>query len=293
MWVHFYSGLLFAILLLYLGIKFRDNITQISKNVIICLVSFSVVIITLLPAIVSIFVDRTSIPPWFGYTGMWVVPGIVYEFFGNYSMLVYLLTTMFIIGCISLWFKDRENFIFISIVLSLTFLASIYYSYKMPMVGRYLIIILPIIFMPIAVAFSNFYELLEKIHKHLGIFIFIILIVINVPLLGLYYTTYSKEDLRGLSEYVSKISNEGDYLVLLTDGMVFRYYYSNTTDGTILYPSCVLEDLIRLNQTRDIARMIIMPPYNKTAIKPEMDWILENSDEKLDFGNEVYIYLIK
>ncbi len=162
----------------------------------------------------------------------------------------------------------------------------------MPMVGRYLMPILPLIFIPISVAFANFYKMFEKIHKNLGILIFIIIILINVPLLGLYYTTYSKEDLRGLSQYVSNISNDGDYLVLLTDGMVFRYYYFNSTDNTILFPSCTLNDLIYLNKTRRESNMIIMPPYNVSALQPEMNWIKENSIKKYDFGNEVFIYVI-
>jgi uncharacterized membrane protein len=290
MWVHFYAGLFFVLLLSHACFIFRKNIYDISKKLQICLISFFVVIITLIPAMIQIFTDRTSIPPWFGYTGVWVVHGVIYEFLGNYSMLIYLLSATFVLGCLIMWFNNRKQLAFVAFILIFSFVASIYYSYKMPMVGRYLIPILPIFYIPIAATFEKFYVIFEKIHKNLGILIFIIIIIINAPLLGLYHTTHSKEDLRGLSEYVSEISNDGDYLVLLTDGMVFRYYYNNTTDKTILYPSCTLDDLIKLNYTRGSTPMIIMPPYNKTALQPEMDWIYTNHKKIYTFGNEIYIY---
>jgi hypothetical protein len=117
------------------------------------------------------------------------------------------------------------------------------------------------------------------------------IVLVNIPLLEIYYTTWQKEDLKGLSREISNITKDGDHLVILTDGMVFLHYYDNTTDKTILHTNVKLEELKQINETRGSSNMIVMPPYDISGYLDEVKWLEENNNELKVFGKEIKIYV--
>lgn len=66
---------------------------------------------------------------------------------------------------------------------------------------------------------------------------FVILIfLLTVPLLSQYYVTAQKEDWRSTAVYLSSLTTDGDAVVPVPNYMrqPLVYYYSNSTDNTIL-----------------------------------------------------------
>lgn len=287
LWTFFYSIIFFVLLILYAILK-----RSIPKEAIaVAIASFGVVTFTLIPSMITIFTKRTSIPVWFGYQGLDVIRGVFYEFFGYYTMYVFLMVFLMIFGSIILWKTNKEKIHFIGFIIASSLVVSILVGYKMPMVGRYLVVITPLVYILVSIPLVHLIETFKKSKKVMSVIVITMIILVNIPLLGIYYTTWQKEDLKGLSREISNITKDGDHLVILTDGMVFLHYYDNTTDKTILHTNVKLEELKQINETRGSSNMIVMPPYDISGYLDEVKWLEENNNELKVFGKEIKIYV--
>jgi hypothetical protein len=80
-------------------------------------------------------------------------------------------------------------------------------------------------------------RLIELLNKDKGVYAALVLIILLsvVPLSG-YYSNLHKEDWRGFSANLQKITQPGDIIVPLPGYMVYplQYYYSNQSDKTFL-----------------------------------------------------------
>ena len=92
----------------------------------------------------------------------------------------------------------KNTFILIILVLFISFAVTYALSYAMPMIPRHLYFLLPFYFVPIASTYQVFFRV-TKTPKIVYVFIILIL-VINIPQLYTYNTTYSKENWRGLAQ---------------------------------------------------------------------------------------------
>ena len=101
------------------------------------------------------------------------------------------------------------------------------------MVPRYLIFVSIILVLGVAASYKLFYALT---HNKIIIYsLIIMLIAINTPFLMTYYSSYTKDDWRGISKTLSGLTQPGD-LVITVPGYIdqpLNYYYSNRTDGTL------------------------------------------------------------
>lgn len=68
--------------------------------------------------------------------------------------------------------------------------------------------------------------------------VIVIFFLFQAPLLASYYnsyfTTYSKEDWRGIAHSIEENSNKGDYIIVIHNNsrLPLDFYYNNTSDGT-------------------------------------------------------------
>jgi uncharacterized membrane protein len=291
-WTHFYTVMFFGILILYAIIKNRHILKELISTLPYSIIPFIVIITPLIPSIFTIITAWPNEQKWFGYMGIYVIPGAILEFFGGYIPMAMAFTITCIIGLAIMYKHGRENFLFVSFVLATTFALAVVLSYKLPMVARYLFVIYPFILLPISVSISSLFDYFEHKRVYMGSLVLILLLLVHVPPIGDYYTYPVKEDHRMESREVSNLTNDGDYFILLTNGRVFQHYYSNETDKTLIFTCQTYDNLIALNEARGNERMIIMPQYDPYGYEKELAWIHAHYDTSVTLENGATIYII-
>ena len=112
--------------------------------------------------------------------------------------------------------------------LIVTLMAGVILSYKTQMSPRYLLFLLPGYLIGIAISSK---AVLKFIRSKYVIYGFIILSMLLLIPYGMnYYTKFSKEDWRGVSNYLQKTVKTQDYIVLVP-GFIrkpFYYYYNQS-----------------------------------------------------------------
>ena len=148
---------------------------------------------------------------------------------------MYIILLLFICGIFALYIKEKEKTIFLLTILIFTFTVSWYLSYKLSMVPRYLSFISIILFLGVAASYKLFYALTNK--KIVVYSLILLLVAVNVPFLSTYYSTYTKQDWRGFSQTLTRMTQQGDSIITVPGyiDQPLNYYYSNKTDGTIEY----------------------------------------------------------
>jgi mannosyltransferase len=176
----------------------------------------------------KIFSERIATAPTFGMKGLDLIIRTFTEMGGYDSIPVQILIFLFILGMIVLWVnKDKSKAVLITWILGVIIAASIFLSYKMPMMPRYLIILAVPLYLGIAMSSVGFTRLFSERHNQTVLAVLVLLIaVIAVPYYTQYYTYYSKEDWRGIGKDLQKI--QGD--VVVVPGYIkgpLGYYYSS------------------------------------------------------------------
>ncbi len=293
-WLHFYVIVLIASLLIYALVvqlpRYRESLTAI-KPVAIGGITFFILSLPLILLVIQRFASRTESAPTFGVQGF----AIVVETFRQMSTFgdlgFFVLVIFFIIGLAQIFLIDKKKgFLFVTILL-FTFLISYILSYKMPMMPRHLIFLLIIFFMGIALSYRAFYSLFR--HPGTVYILMVIFILINIPVLANYYSGYSKEDWRGFSVNMQKMTQEGDKIVLVPSYMTIplNYYYSNTTDKTFEYGASTVQDLKNISAQRQNETMFFIVTNDIIAVNPKGDeiaWLKENTKF---LGQNTGIYL--
>jgi mannosyltransferase len=234
-WTHFLAILIISVLLGYaLLIKFyKLRPVQEYKNVAILLGLIFCLSIPLLLIAKDLFLVRTSsgYPLW-GSSGFYFLIEILISFTTNYPEEIFLLSILFLLGALWLFYDSKSKFIFVfSILVTVTVLFTIL-SYYLNMMPRYLIMILPLVYG--IIGYSSI-PLIKKFNKKFVIsgFLFII-IIINLPQLFTYYSVPTHQDWRGTSSYLKEVAEPGDILVIMPgyNYPPFQFYYDNSTYGT-------------------------------------------------------------
>lgn len=291
-WVHFYTGLFFSLLILYAIITNRAKISNFMTHVAYSIIGFIVIILPLLPSISTILTAWPNEQKWFGYMGIYVIPGALYEFFGSNTTLAICSVVLLIVGLTLMLKNGRENLIFVVFMISTCLVSAVVLSYKLPMVARYLFPLYALILIPISVSISRLFDFFEKKKVYTGSLVLIATLLVFAPAIGNYYEYPSKEDHRMEAREISNITNDGDYFVLLTNGRVFQHYYNNETDGVLIFTCQTYSDLSTLNKTRGEHRMIIMPQFDPNGYEKELEWINSNYNDVKTLENNAKVYII-
>jgi uncharacterized membrane protein len=240
MWTHFYATIVIAPMFLLMLWAYRDKekILHPMKTIgIFIITTFPLLIVT-----VGLFLKRTSTAPTYGVKGLDLVQNTLFTI-GNFNIWteIYLVILM-VLGFYMVYKKERHYFYAFLVFLLAGFLVSIVLSFSIPMLPRYLIVLLPIVFILIAYGLSC---TLRK-NKFLVPAILIGLLVVGfLTALPVYYTSYSKEDWRGYSQSLYNATEPGDTIVVIPNynRLPLDYYYNNTTARTMEYGAYNLTEL--------------------------------------------------
>ncbi|MDD1694933.1 MAG: glycosyltransferase family 39 protein [Methanoregula sp.] len=236
-WSHFYTLVIIGTLFLYaLAVKIPEILKDIRafKPLVIAGAVFAVICLPLILATIQLFAKRTSGGPTFGIQGLGIIIETFRQLSGFSTTIMYLFLILFVIGIVQAFLLDRDKGIFLVALTLLPFVISWILSFQIPMVPRYLIILAPVFFIGIALAYRPVFGLISNSGVVYGFIALLVLLSVTTPSFTSYYTTYSKEDWRGFSGQVHQITQPGDFIVLVPGYMTqpFDYYYSNATEGT-------------------------------------------------------------
>jgi hypothetical protein len=300
-WSHFYGFVIIAALVLYAIFvqfqKIRKDIKNI-KPLALAVVLFTIICLPLIIVTVQLFAKRSASAPAFGIQGF----GIIIETFREISafwkipgfseIAMYLLILLFIVGIFQAFLLDKNKGIFLVLITFLTFFISYFLSYRIPMVPRYLIFLSLIFFIGIAVSYRTLCSLLNNRGVVYGFIAFIV--IVNAPMLGNYYSGYSKEDWRGFSAVVGETTRHGDFVVLVPAyvSQPFNYYYSNSTDGTFEFGAYTAEELDAINAQKGNNSAYFVVTGDITAANPNGDAVAWLKEHTKAVGQQPGIYLL-
>lgn len=260
-WTHFYSfvvtGTLFLFELIVQAKKNRSSLSEL-KPFLIALATFVLLCLPLLIVAMRLLLIRTSAPPTFGIQGIRIVEESVRQIFGFNSATALIFMVLFILGIAQLFRVDATKSLMIIAVVVVTSLASWALSYRMPMLPRYLIILLPFLYAGVGAAYRPLYA---RFSHRAVIYLFIIaLIAPNVSFYNEYYYNYLKDDWRGFAPELENATGDGDLVVVVPAYIrgPLDYYYSNASDHTLEYGASTAEDLGRLYSSRGSARIFFV-----------------------------------
>jgi mannosyltransferase len=292
-WSHFYGFVIVASLVLYAlymqSGRIREDLRNV-KPIALAIMIFSLISLPLIIVTIQLFAKRTATAPTFGIQGI----GLIFETFKQLSgfsdIAVMILLPLFIVGIIQAFLTDRDKGIFLVSLTVLTFIISLFLSYRIPMQPRYLIFLSIIFFIGIAIAYKPVFSL---IGNRAVVYGFIALMVLlSAPLLVDYYSGYSKEDWRGVSSELGQMTNAGDYVVVLPGYILqpLNYYYSNTTDRTILFGVSTAKELDKISEQKVNSTVFYVVTGDIMSANPNGDalaWLKEHSKPLVQKNNIV------
>lgn len=297
-WTHFYVFIGIGILILHAIIVKRKELVKNIKSAVpigIGLLSFIIVSLPLIIVTIGLFFVRTSSDPTWGLSGIDVFTNTLVLISGSEIYLTVIFSILAIVGILYLFLnKDKRNNSYLLILsLILPFVFSIILASKIPMSPRYLIYILPFFFTAIGSAFCFIPKEID--YKKIAVIVLVLLCLLSIPYLSSYYTNYSKEDWRGMSQIISNETKDGDYIAVMPSYMnlTFDYYYDNTTDKTIEKYITTGEELDTLEKERGNAVIYYIVTGDISAANPNGDainWLNTNTDF---LGQNTGIYVFK
>lgn len=298
-WSHFYAIVIIASLVLYALYVQAGKILKDIKNALPLAAGVGVFAVLCLPIFLvtlDLFARRSAGAPTFGIQGFGLIIETFYQLSGSSMIAMVLLLVLFIIGIVQAFITDRNKGVLLVSVVVLTFALSYFLSFRIPMQPRYLIFLSLIYFLGVALAYRPVCSLVSNRAVVYGFIVLVILIGVTTPLFMQLYSGYSKEDWRGLSGQVSKITSSGDYVVV-APGYIYQpfdYYYSNSTDGTMELRADSAADLASHRQLKGNASMYLLVTADITSADPSGDalaWI-ENNTRLVSRDTGVYFLAV-
>lgn len=247
-WSHFYTMVVIGALVLYaLIVKIPDIRKDIRafKPLVLAGAVFAIICLPLISITFQLFAKRQSGGPTFGIQGFDVIFETFRQLSGYSAVVMYLFLILFVIGIVQAFLLDRNKGLFLVALTVLPFAISWFLSFKIPMVPRYLIILAPIYFVGIALAYKPVFRLISNRGVVYGFIALMVLLSVTTPFFTSYYSQYSKEDWRGFSGQVRQTAQPGDFIVFVPGYMTqpFDYYYSNATEGTFEFGASSADEL--------------------------------------------------
>ncbi|ETA67437.1 Dolichyl-phosphate-mannose-protein mannosyltransferase [Methanolobus tindarius DSM 2278] len=209
---------------------------------------FGLLIVTspLLIPFIQQSISRTSGAPTWGIAqSLSFIPTILVEFSTRSSSSSIIFILLFVLGLVVSAIYQREQSSYLGIYIFIPLLASYILAAKMPFSSRYLLFLLPAYLLFVARGITGVVYAIypqnkkasnAKSQKMLIGVIALLLLLITVPLISQYYSSIQKNDWRSLSPNLENMTQQGDVVVPLP-GYMYQplvFYYSNSTDGTIL-----------------------------------------------------------
>lgn len=295
-WTHFYSAILVGLLVLfYLGTRVKEFLKDIKTLIplAIGLATFVILSLPLIVATIQLFLIRTSAAPTYGIQGLSVIWISIQQFFGFNLVISVIFLLIFIVGMVEIFRTNLKWGVLFTLVIIGTFLISWALSYKMPMIPRYLLFLLPFFFIGVACInrpLLSFYPRKSVVYLLMAGFM-----VLTAILLPSYYTTYSKEDWRGFSQQLGTMTQKGDVVVVLPGYITqpLDYYYSNSSAGTFEYGAYSVSEIQNITRASTGKQVFFIITGDIGAADPSgsvVNWIQKNTTY---IGEDTGIYLFR
>jgi uncharacterized membrane protein len=258
LWTHLFASVPVAALIIFgFGVKGKEILRDVraALPMAISVTAFVLLSLPLLLSALPIFTTLTGRGPSFGVQGPEIISLTLVQISGFSVILAWALMLLFIIGIASLYTVSRVKALVLPFVLVFSLALSVFLSYRMSMVPRYLISLLMVLLPGIALTIRpacNLFQSRKLVYGALAL-----VLLVNLPVLYGYYSTPQKDDWRGLAQEVTTVATPGDLLIAIP-GYIRQpldYYYKNETRGTLefgLYTVEEVEEVTGANPTRTI-----------------------------------------
>jgi len=292
-WTHFYTFIPLVLIYAYTVLFILITKQKLTRGFICGVITTAALASPVAYMAISRFITLSSHPVTYGVLGVSLIPETIYRFAGfNWTIAgIYIILLVFGLGY--LYAHNKKMCLFAAMFLVLPIIISVILSSKMTMNPRYLIYLLPIIFVTIASSY-NLISILIKDKRLLYVFIMGIFIINIIPLQS-YYTQLRGEDWRGYSDKLYGVTADGDTVVVMPGYMSqpLNYYYSNATDGTIeLGASTALElDTAITQKSSGNTYFVVTGDIN--AANPEGDALQWLNQRTKQIGEHTGIYTFK
>lgn len=285
-WAHFYTAIPAAVFWAYAfgytWFKFEDpaEIKRKFRNIGLSVVIFIALTLPLLIVTVKLFLVRTAAAPTYGIQGFGIISQTVYQMSGSNTAVTVLLVGLYVIGLFVLYARDASKFALVVAFSLIPLIVSVFLSYRMPMLPRYLIYLLPAFFISVAAAYRIVFSFFKSDKVAYGFAVLFLLV--QLPAVTNYYTTYSKEDWRGFAAIMRETAKPQDIIVLAPGymQMPFNYYYRDAT-GTVTEVSAnTIDELVKPQAiaTGNAVYYIVTGDIYAVDLKGEMvDWLKKNT----------------
>lgn len=268
-WTHFYTLVITGTLVLYAifvkAMEWKKELRTL-KPVIIGAAMFVIMSLPLLILTLQLFAKRTAGGPTFGIQGAGIISETFRQLSGFSEFVMLLFLILFVVGIIQAFVVDRNKGVFLVALTFLPFVISWFLSYRIPMQPRYLIILAPVYFIGIALAYKPVFSLIRNPKIVYGIMALLVILSVTTPFFVGYYTSYSKEDWRGFAGQMRQVAKPGDTLVFVPGYMSqpFDYYYKNASYGTVEYGASTSDQLAAISSqnTNSTAYYIVTADIN-------------------------------
>ena len=297
-WTHFYAfvpvGVLVLLAFVFRARAIRENLKEAVAPVLATAV-FLLLALPLVMNTIQLFFQRTGGGPSFGIQGFATVTQTLVQISGFNVFLAVILLALFIVGVAWLVPRDRALAVLILAGLVLPLLASVFLSYRMPMVPRYLIYLQPFLFLGVAASFPVFCRAIRI--RYLAVAAVILILLTSALFFASYFTTPQKDDWRGLSRYLGDRTEPGD-LVVVVPGYVLqpvRYYYHNGTDGTLLHGVYTTAELEKLASSAGSHRVFYVVTPDISSTDPDgnvIRWLEGHTDmdQAIRYGPGIFLF---
>lgn len=229
------------------SLSLRD--VPVLKGFLVAMAALFISTLPLMVPFISQAISRTSGTPTWGIgQSASFVPTMLVEFSTRVPSSSVFFILLFMIGLIVAAVRQKEQCAYLGLYLFIPLVVSYILAASMPFSPRYLLFLLPayLIFVSRGITgIANWLSPSKKIRgasvnngtRNLIMLSFVLLLfILTVPLLSHYYTSPQKEDWRSTAVYLSGLTQDGDAVVPVPRYMnqPLVYYYSNSTDNTIL-----------------------------------------------------------
>lgn len=266
-WSHFYTVLITLPIMLF--VVFYE--TNKFKKSLISLLTFVIVSSPLIYVMKDLLIMRTASAPTYGLKGIDIITSTIFSMWMN-SIADIIFIILFIIGIFTLYKYNQylqRAFLFSIFVLCV---GSVTLSYTIPILPRYLIVILPLIIIPIAYFINGL-----KDARVSSVIIFLFVIVSAASLYPI-YTTQTHDDWRSITTELQKMTQDGDVVMVIPayNNQPIDFYYSNTTDLTIKYGVSTIDDITQLTKPHNTYYILSPDVFAISDGQKIVNWINEN-----------------
>lgn len=300
-YTHYFAFLVIIVEILFVIVffyKYKSVLVKFIGSLFVVLILFVPQLINLIAGMHVKLTEYGSYAPlrWGYNPDIFFVPRIIFSFFYNSysfinSIIVMILVIIFLYFLFPLYNQCRENTTLAIIWVFLPVIAAFLLAFKINIVGRYLIFILPIYLIVVSAGLM----IIKKKHTLLFIILFLLIAAANGHYLYNYYHSNFKygDDYEFASIYIKNNLHEGDKIVSIPGFLVeegFSYYGLNDVQKLPRY-NISLEKIQEICSENPRTWVIYTHYYGGDPNSTILTWLEKDCTKKAKFEiGEIYLY---